>query len=68
MVNIMTKSSKDTIAYKNTELTADGIAYIETLYEDYLTDKNSVSEEWQAYFADYVQPTDAPHNAIKEQF
>ncbi len=68
MANIMTKSSKDTVAYQNTELAADGAAYIEALYEDYLQDKNSVSEEWQAYFAQYAQATDAPHNAIKEQF
>lgn len=64
----MTKSSKDMIAYQNTELAADGAAYIEALYEDYLQDKNSVSAEWQSYFAQYEQAGDAPHNAIKEQF
>lgn len=64
----MTKSSKDTVAYQSTELTADGAAYVEALYEDYLADKASVSIEWQKYFADYEQAGDAPHNAIKEQF
>lgn len=68
MANIMTKSSKDTVAYQSTELSADGAAYIEALYEDYLADKSSVSIEWQKYFADYEQAGDAPHNAIKEQF
>ncbi|WP_432481241.1 2-oxoglutarate dehydrogenase E1 component [Moraxella sp. ZY200743] len=61
-------NSKDTVAYQNTELAADGAAYIEALYEDYLADKNNVSEEWQAYFANYRTDTDAPHNAIKEQY
>ena len=64
----MTQNSKDTIAYQSTELTADGAAYVEALYEDYLADKQSVSPEWQAYFAEYFQENDAPHNAIKEQF
>lgn len=64
----MTKNSKDTVAYQSTELTADGAAYIEALYEEYLADSQSVSEDWQRYFADYRQDNDAPHNAIKEQF
>ena len=64
----MTKNSKDTVAYQSTELTADGAAYIEALYEDYLQDKSSVDQKWQAYFANYEQAGDAPHNAIKEQF
>lgn len=67
MAKTMT-NSKNTVAYQNTELAADGAAYIEALYEDYLADKDSVSEEWRAYFADYRVDTDAPHNAIKEQY
>ncbi|MDO4250249.1 MAG: 2-oxoglutarate dehydrogenase E1 component [Moraxella sp.] len=61
-------SNSDSIAFKHTELAADGAAYIESLYEQYKEDKNSVDEHWQAYFADYEQDNDAPHNAIKEQF
>lgn len=61
-------NSKDTVAFSNTELAADSAAYVEALYEQYLADNDSVSEEWQRYFADYRQDTDAPHNAIKEQF
>ncbi|OOR89408.1 2-oxoglutarate dehydrogenase E1 component [Moraxella caviae] len=64
----MTKNSKDTVAYQNTELAADGAAYIEALYEQYLEDNQSVSEDWQKYFADYRSDADAPHNAIKEQY
>ena len=61
-------NSKNTVAFSNTELAADSAAYVEALYEQYLEDKNSVSEDWQQYFADYRQDSDAPHNAIKEQF
>ncbi|USZ14017.1 2-oxoglutarate dehydrogenase E1 component [Moraxella sp. FZFQ2102] len=61
-------NSKETVAFLNTELAADSAAYVEALYEQYLEDKNSVSEDWQTYFADYRQDNDAPHNAIKEQF
>ncbi|UNU74162.1 2-oxoglutarate dehydrogenase E1 component [Moraxella nasovis] len=64
----MTKTSKDTVAYQSTELTADGASYIEALYEDYLADKSSVSEEWQDYFAKFEQAGDAPHGAIREQY
>ena len=67
MAKIMT-NSKNTVAYQNTELAADGAAYIEALYEQYLEDSSSVSEEWQQYFADYRADSDAPHNAIKEQY
>ncbi|MFL1732573.1 2-oxoglutarate dehydrogenase E1 component [Moraxella oculi] len=61
-------NSKTAVAYQNTELAADGAAYIEALYEQYLADNGSVSDEWQQYFADYRADTDAPHNAIKEQY
>ncbi|MDO4894697.1 2-oxoglutarate dehydrogenase E1 component [Moraxella sp.] len=61
-------NSKDTVAFSNTELAADSAAYVEALYEQYLADKQSVSEDWQSYFETYRQDTDAPHNAIKEQF
>lgn len=61
------------IAFEHTELSADGAAYIEALYEDFLTDPDSVSADWRAYFAKYRQNQDAPHqdaphNAIKEQY
>ena len=64
----MTNSSKDTVAFANTELAADSAAYVEALYEQYMADSQSVSKEWQDYFATYRQDDDAPHNAIKEQF
>ena len=51
----MTNSSKDTVAFANTELAADSAAYVEALYEQYMADSQSVSKEWQDYFATYRQ-------------
>ncbi len=61
-------NSKNTVAFSNTELAADSAGYVEALYEQYLEDNSSVSEDWQQYFADYRSDNDAPHNAIKDQF
>lgn len=61
-------NGKNKVAFSNTELAADSAAYVEALYEQYLEDKDSVSEDWQRYFAEYRQNNDAPHNAIKGQF
>ncbi|WP_199508664.1 MULTISPECIES: 2-oxoglutarate dehydrogenase E1 component [unclassified Psychrobacter] len=52
----------------HTELAADNAHYLESLYEQFLTDPNSVDEEWQQYFKQYQSATDAKHNAIKDQF
>lgn len=52
--------SQSLIAFEHTELSADGAAYIEALYEDFLTDPDSVSADWRAYFAKYRQNQDAP--------
>ena len=51
-----------------TELAADNAHYIEALYEQFLTDPNSVDEDWQQYFKQYQSPNDAKHNAIQDQF
>ena len=34
----------------DTELSADSAAYIEQLYEQYLTSPTSVTEDWRQYF------------------
>lgn len=34
----------------DTELSADSAAYIEELYEQYLTSPESVGEDWRVYF------------------
>lgn len=54
---------------QDTELSGDNIAYVESLYERYLTDPNAVDPQWQAYFRDhYDTQGDQPHGSIKEQF
>lgn len=52
----------------HTELAADNAHYIESLYEQFLSDPNSVDVDWQNYFKQYQSPSDAKHNAIKDQF
>jgi 2-oxoglutarate dehydrogenase E1 component len=52
----------------HTELAADNAHYIESLYEQFLSDPNSVDADWQHYFKQYQSPSDAKHNAIKDQF
>ena len=55
---------------KHAELSADGAAFLESMYEQYLFDRSSLSEEWQDYFASYAkdQEVDQPHSNVKEQF
>ncbi len=51
----------------DTELSADSAAYIEELYENYLTTPDSVSEDWRQYF-DRFPKGDQPHSNVREQF
>ena len=51
----------------DTELSADSAAYIEELYEQYLSSPTSVGEDWQQYF-DKFPKGDQPHGNIREQF
>lgn len=55
-------------AFLHTELAGDNASYIEALYEQFLSDPNSVDESWQAYFSQYQSGHDAPHQAIQDQF
>ena len=64
-MNSTTKRKTD-VGY--TELAADNAHYIEALYEQFLTDPNSVDQDWQQYFKQYESPNDAKHNAIQDQF
>ncbi len=52
-----------------TSSVSNGGAYIESLYESFLENKNSVSPEWQRYF-EAVQSGahDVPHGPIQEKF
>ncbi len=55
------------LADQDTRLSAENAAYIEQLYEQYLTAPESVDAEWQAYFDQYPKG-DQPHQSIREQF
>ena len=48
-------------------------AYVDELYEDWLTDPNSVPQDWRAYFEklpalETAVDSDIPHAAVKEYF
>ena len=64
----MNSITKEAASVDQTELAADNASYIETLYEQYLDDPDSVGSDWQTYFEQYKSPNDARHNAIKDQF
>ncbi|XID75230.1 2-oxoglutarate dehydrogenase E1 component [Alkanindiges sp. WGS2144] len=51
----------------DTELSAENAAYIEELYESYLTAPETVGDDWRAYF-DQFPKGDQPHRNVKEQF
>ena len=65
-MNSITKEERAGVAH--TELAADNAYYIESLYEQYLSDPDSVDTDWQSYFKQYQSPNDAKHNEIKDQF
>ena len=64
----MNSITKQAVNVDNTELAADNAHYIESLYEQFLSDPNNVDEDWQDYFKQYQSPNDAPHQAIQDQF
>ncbi|MBP2279551.1 2-oxoglutarate dehydrogenase E1 component [Psychrobacter sp. PL15] len=64
----MNSITKEAAGVAHTELAADNAHYIESLYEQFLSDPNSVDTDWQDYFKQYQAPNDVKHNAIKEQF
>ena len=48
-------------------------AWVDDLYEDWLTDPNSVPQDWRAYFeklpaVDGAVESDVPHSAVREYF
>ncbi|EAT13606.1 2-oxoglutarate dehydrogenase E1 component [Bermanella marisrubri] len=59
--------------WSTSQLAGGNVAYIEELYELYLTDPNSVPEQWRNYFGTLPRveggnTNDTPHTPIKEQF
>lgn len=57
-------------AVGSTELSADNAVYLESLYEQYLADPQSVDEKYVPYFEQFANDVDrnAPHHAIQDQF
>lgn len=51
-----------------TELSADNAIYLESLYEQYLQDPDSVDAKFHPYFKQFVTGNDASHHAIQAQF
>ncbi len=59
--------------WSSSQLSGGNLAYIEDLYESFLTDPNSVAEQWRDYFNSLPRTEggdlhDIPHSPIREQF
>ncbi len=59
--------------WKDSYLASGNEAYLEDLYESYISDPNSVSPEWRNYFQQLTSQLtrakpDVPHAAIREEF
>ncbi|PAV26287.1 2-oxoglutarate dehydrogenase E1 component [Tamilnaduibacter salinus] len=59
--------------WRTSHLQGGNLAYVEELFETYLTDPNAVPEEWRNYFdklprVDGYAGQDVSHAAIREQF
>ncbi len=59
--------------WQTSHLQGGNLAYVEQLFETYLTDPNAVPEEWRSYFdklpsIDGHQGPDIIHSSIREQF
>jgi len=59
--------------WSTSQLAGGNVAYIEELYELYLTDPNSVPEQWRNYFGTLPRveggaTNDTPHTPVREQF
>ena len=59
--------------WSTSHLDGGNASYVEELYELYLQDPNSVSEEWRSYFQKLPQVnghagSDVPHSAIRDHF
>ncbi|MBV9575453.1 MAG: 2-oxoglutarate dehydrogenase E1 component, partial [Gammaproteobacteria bacterium] len=70
-MTMQSKSMQD--LWQDSYLSSGNEAYLEQLYEDYLSDPQTVSSEWRDYFDQLSQKiaqtsADIPHAAIREEF
>ncbi|HEY3699608.1 MAG TPA: 2-oxoglutarate dehydrogenase E1 component [Spongiibacteraceae bacterium] len=61
------------LLWRSSQLSGGNAAYVEDLYETFLTDPNAVPEQWREYFAKLPRVNgsamqDVPHSAIRAQF
>ena len=61
------------LLWSTSHFSGGNLEYVEGLFESYLVDPNSVSEEWRKCFdqlprVSEAQSTDLPHSVIQEQF
>ncbi|MDF1821268.1 MAG: 2-oxoglutarate dehydrogenase E1 component [Alcanivoracaceae bacterium] len=59
--------------WRSSHIGGANAAYVDELYESWLTDPNSVPEDWRAYFEklpplETAVESDVPHSAIREYF
>ncbi|WLQ15091.1 2-oxoglutarate dehydrogenase E1 component [Hahella aquimaris] len=59
--------------WRTSHLAGGNFAYVEQLYETYLTDPNGIPQAWREYFdklpkEEGLPSQDIPHSVIKEQF
>ncbi|KZZ62966.1 2-oxoglutarate dehydrogenase E1 component [Oleiphilus sp. HI0125] len=61
------------LLWQTSHLAGGNLVYVEQLYDSYLSDPNSVPEEWRSYFdqlprVDGYSAKDVPHSTVREQF
>jgi len=60
------------LLWRSSHISGGNAAYVESMYESYLRDPNSIPEEWRHYFdklpqVDGIQ-IDVPHSTVQEHF
>lgn len=61
------------LLWRTSHLSGGNLVYVEQLYDSYLSDPNSVPEEWRSYFDGLPRVNghstkDVPHSTVREQF
>ena len=61
------------LLWRSSHISGGNAAYVEELYEAWLTDPNEVPEEWRSYFEKLPRATeqsihDVPHSTIRDHF
>ncbi|MCF6765983.1 2-oxoglutarate dehydrogenase E1 component [Thiotrichales bacterium 19S3-7] len=55
--------------WSNSQLSGGNSAYLDSIYESYLEDPNSVDDSWRIYFDQMANGTvDTPHSKVRKEF